>query len=127
MLCDKDICCWENICTESKTVEWRNGLRLAWIIFRYEAMPDLIYMLNTLVNSEGEILITGIQKDVAPLTKEEEEIYKKVEFDVEAFNQEVGAGKLRHNAHKVGWHLLSWKFIFGNDPTAPISYILLYI
>jgi len=65
-------------------------------------MPDLIYMLNTLVNSEGEILITGIQKDVAPLTKEEEEIYKKVEFDVEAFNQEVGAGKLRHNAHKVG-------------------------
>ena len=38
---------------------------------RHEAMADLIYMMNTLVDNKGNILIPGIMDDVAPVADEE--------------------------------------------------------
>ena len=31
-------------------------------------MADLMYMMNTLVDKDGKILVEGIQDDVAPVT-----------------------------------------------------------
>ena len=46
-------------------------------------MSDLIYLLNTLLDNKGQILIRGIMEDVASVTDEEVETYKNIDFDVE--------------------------------------------
>lgn len=39
-------------------------------------MADLIYLLNSLVDKDGKILVKNMYEDVAPLTVEEEALYK---------------------------------------------------
>lgn len=39
-------------------------------------MADLIYLLNTLVDKDGKILVENVYREVAPLTPEEEALYK---------------------------------------------------
>ena len=34
----------------------------------HEAMADLLYMMNSLIDKDGNILITGLHEDVAPVT-----------------------------------------------------------
>jgi nonspecific dipeptidase len=48
-------------------------------------MADLIYLLNTLVDKDGKLLITHMYKDVAPLFPGEVEMYDKIEFDMEEY------------------------------------------
>ena len=48
---------------------------------RYEAMTDLVRLLDSLVDHKGNILIDGINEDVLPVTEEEEEIYGPIDFD----------------------------------------------
>lgn len=38
---------------------------------------------------------------VAPLTAEEENLYKDIDFDVEDYQQDLGHGRLVHNKDKV--------------------------
>lgn len=64
-------------------------------------MPDLIYLMNSLTNNKGEILIEGLLDDVAPVTDTEKNIYKDIKFDVGLFREEVGTGCLRHAEAKV--------------------------
>lgn len=71
------------------------------IIFSYEALPDLVYILNSLTDAEGKILIPGIYDDVAPLIKNENTIYEKISFDSEVFREDIGADQLRHNGDKT--------------------------
>ena len=59
-------------------------------------MTDLIAMLNTLLDKNGEIQITGIMDDVLPLTKEEQELYRNIDFDIQAFSDEIDASHLLH-------------------------------
>lgn len=56
-------------------------------------MPDLIYLLNQLVDVEGKILIPGINEDVEPLSGKEKELYDKIQFDVDTYLNEIGASK----------------------------------
>ncbi|KAF5295503.1 hypothetical protein FQR65_LT10491 [Abscondita terminalis] len=76
----------------------------------YEAMPDLIYMLNTLVDKEGNILITDINKDVAPLEPNEKNLYSEIDFDVNAYRERIGATKLPHNANKIDILMRRWRY-----------------
>lgn len=69
-------------------------------------MADLIYMMNTLVNNKGEILVPGIMDDVVPVTDEELAIYTTIDFDVEHFKKDIGCNQLLHKTDKV----LSVKF-----------------
>lgn len=64
-------------------------------------MADLIYLLNTLVDKDGKILIPNVYKEVAVLTNEEKELYKKIEFDVSEYRKDVGCGKLMQNENKI--------------------------
>ncbi|KAE9531355.1 hypothetical protein AGLY_010561 [Aphis glycines] len=59
----------------------------------YEAMSDLIYVLNQLVDVKGNILIPNINEDVEPLNEKEKDLYDKIEFDVDTYIKEIGATK----------------------------------
>lgn len=48
-------------------------------------MSDLIYLMNTLVDKHGKILIPGLYNEVAPLLPNEHEIYKGIDFEVDDF------------------------------------------
>lgn len=64
-----------------------------FFIYSYEAMSDLIYVLNQLVDIKGNILIPKICEDVEPLNEKEKELYDKIHFDVDAYINEIGASR----------------------------------
>ena len=64
-------------------------------------MADVVYLLNTLVDKNGKILITGLHDDVAPLTGKEASLYDSIEFDVPEYKTNIGTPKLMHNEDKV--------------------------
>ena len=70
----------------------------------HEGMADLIYLMNTLVDVNGRILIDGIYDNVAELTDAELASYKDIEFDVDEFRESVGTAKLTHKEDKVCAH-----------------------
>lgn len=45
-------------------------------------MPDLIYILDKLVDKKGKILIPGVYDSVAPLSEAEKLSYSTIDFDV---------------------------------------------
>lgn len=64
----------------------------------HEAMTDLIYLLNNLVDLKGNILIPGINDKVLPLTDDERATYTDIDFDKEEYRQDLGHKKLIHNS-----------------------------
>lgn len=75
----------------------------------YEAMADLIYLMNTLVDVEGKILIDGIYDNVASITNAELKSYEDIEFDVDEFRQSVGTSKLAHKEDKIKLLMHRWR------------------
>ena len=53
-------------CSNSMSMDYVKNL-----FSRHKTMADLIYMMNTLVDNKGNILIPGIMDDVAPVADEE--------------------------------------------------------
>lgn len=64
-------------------------------------MSDLIHIMNTLVDINGKILVTGLYQDVAPITDAEKETYRNIDFKPSEFQSEIGCNKLLHNGEKV--------------------------
>lgn len=56
-----------------------------------EPMTDLIKIMSQLVDSQGNILIPGIDKMIAPVTDKEESLYDDVDFSVEELNAATGS------------------------------------
>jgi hypothetical protein len=56
-------------------------------------MSDLIFILNQLVDLKGNILIPGINEDIEPLSDKEKELYDKIQFDVDAYINEISASQ----------------------------------
>lgn len=54
----------------------------------HEAMTDLIALMGTLVDTNGQILVDGVMDSVKPLTSEEEDLYESIEFDIESYKEE---------------------------------------
>ena len=67
----------------------------------HEAMADLVYLLNTLVDVNGRILVDGIYENVPEVTPDEIKIYNNIEFDVDEYRSAIGCKKLAHNEEKV--------------------------
>lgn len=63
-------------------------------------MTDLIYLLNTLVDKDGKILITDINNEVAPLSDNEKSLYDGITFSVDAYRKDVGCNRLMHKEKK---------------------------
>ncbi len=83
---------------------------MGFSFFFLSGMADLIAMMNTLVDKDGKILVEGISDSVAPVTKEELDSYKDIEWDVEDFRKDVGASKLIHGTDKVKTLMARWRF-----------------
>lgn len=73
-------------------------------------MTDLVYMLGTLVDMNGRIQIPGIYSEVAPLLDNENEIYSKIEFDVNAYREDIQANKLLHKEDKTQLLMHRWRY-----------------
>lgn len=67
----------------------------------HEAMSDLVYLMNTLVDVNGKVLVDGIYDNVAKVTPEELKMYDSIEFDVNEYRDTCGTTRLAHNEDKV--------------------------
>ncbi|KAI9560884.1 hypothetical protein GHT06_011838 [Daphnia sinensis] len=76
----------------------------------HEAMADLIYMMNTLVNNKGEILVPGIMDDVVPVTDEELATYTTIDFDLDNYKKDIGCKHLLHKTDKSKTLMHRWRF-----------------
>ena len=56
-----------------------------------EPMTDLVRVMATLVDGDGNILIPGINELVAPLTKEEQSLYKDIAFTMDNLYESLGS------------------------------------
>ncbi|XP_037507197.1 cytosolic non-specific dipeptidase [Rhipicephalus sanguineus] len=74
-----------------------------------EAMPDLMYLLNSLTDAEGRIKVPGIYDEVLPLSHEERKVYEGIEFDVEQYRKELGVPRLATN-DKVELLMRRWRY-----------------
>ncbi|XP_050543642.1 cytosolic non-specific dipeptidase isoform X2 [Daktulosphaira vitifoliae] len=59
----------------------------------FEAMSDLIHILDKLVDHKGKILIPGIYNDVEPLSEKEKELFMKLDFNVDNHLTDIGVSK----------------------------------
>lgn len=75
----------------------------------YEAMNDLVYLLGTLADKEGKILIPNLYKEVAPLLPNEQEMYDAIDFDVSEYRDQLGARRLMHNEDKTKILMHRWR------------------
>ena len=76
-----------------------------------EGMVDLIWMMNQLVDEDGNILVEGLMDSVAPLTKAEEEKYVNIDFDVEQYRADIGTpGRLMHGNDKIKTLMSRWRY-----------------
>lgn len=75
-----------------------------------EAMSDLIYLLNTLVDKDGKILIPNIYNEVAPLRKDETKMYESIDFNVDSYRDFIGTKKLLHNEDKTLILMHRWRY-----------------
>ncbi|KAF5285487.1 hypothetical protein FQR65_LT13232 [Abscondita terminalis] len=76
----------------------------------HDSISDLIYMLNTLIDGDGTILIPDINKNVDPLTEEEDTLYAKIDFDIFEFRNIIGSTKLTHNEDQTTILQHLWRF-----------------
>nr|XP_018917689.1 PREDICTED: cytosolic non-specific dipeptidase [Bemisia tabaci] len=76
----------------------------------HEAMADLIYLLNTLVDINGKILVTGIYDEVAPETANEKDVYDPIEFNLSHFKSDIGCSKIIHEGDKVKTLMSRWRY-----------------
>ncbi|CAG9770388.1 unnamed protein product [Ceutorhynchus assimilis] len=75
-----------------------------------EAMTDLVYLMNTLVDKDGKILVEGLYDDVAPMLENENEIYEKIDFDVDEYRGDVRCQKLLHDEVKETILMHRWRY-----------------
>ncbi|CAL8072301.1 unnamed protein product [Orchesella dallaii] len=75
-----------------------------------EALPDLIWLLDQLMDVDGNILIPGIMDNVCPVLPEEEALYDGIEFDLEEFKADSGVKALRHPDDKRATLMARWRF-----------------
>ncbi|XP_037947161.1 cytosolic non-specific dipeptidase-like [Teleopsis dalmanni] len=76
----------------------------------HEAMPDLIYLLNCLVDKDTNILIPGIERDIAPLLHNENQIYDNIDYDINDYRDDIGTRKLPHNEDKTKLLMHRWRY-----------------
>merc|ERR1740124_40255 len=56
----------------------------------HEGMTDLVKLMASLVDSAtGEILVNDIMRDVDEVTDDEEKIYESIDFDIDAYRDEI--------------------------------------
>jgi len=57
----------------------------------HEPMTDLVFLMNSLVKPDGEILIPGINDQVAPLDETETALYQDIAFSMTELHDAIGS------------------------------------
>ena len=71
----------------------------------HEPMTDLIFLMNSLVKPNGDILIPGINDQVAPLMPEESALYQNLAFSMNELYDALGSQtSLFHNEKETLMH-----------------------
>ncbi|XP_077290127.1 cytosolic non-specific dipeptidase 2 [Arctopsyche grandis] len=76
----------------------------------HESMADVVYLLNSLVDKDGKIIITNLYKEVAPIFDGEKEMYENIEFDPIEYKKSLGAHGLAHNGDKIQLLMYRWRY-----------------
>jgi nonspecific dipeptidase len=76
----------------------------------HEAMSDLVALLDTLVDLNGKILIPGVYDSVAPLLRDEEQLYEAIEFDMNEHAANFGLHKPIHQDSKEKHMQHIWRY-----------------
>ncbi|KAF7271581.1 hypothetical protein GWI33_015566 [Rhynchophorus ferrugineus] len=76
----------------------------------HEALVDLVYLLDKLVDKDGRILVDGIYDDVAPISSGENEIYAKIDFDPEDYRKSIACDQLPHGGVKEKLLMHRWRY-----------------
>jgi len=97
--------CYFYLEIESSTKDLHSGVFGGSV---HESMVDLVAVLNELVDAKGRIQIPGIYDSVAKLTDEELALYKNIDFNGEAYNEEAGCFGLIHD-DKIETLLHKWR------------------
>eukprot|EP00474_Spongospora_subterranea_P002306 CRZ02764.1 hypothetical protein [Spongospora subterranea] len=63
----------------------------------HEPLTDAIHVLSTLIDRDGNVLIDGFYDGVDEISPLEESYYAETDFDIDAYREETGIGKLRFN------------------------------
>lgn len=74
----------------------------------HEAMSDLVYLLNNLVDKSGKILIPHVYDQVAPVTDAERSLYETLDFDSTEYATGIGANLL--HSDKINTLMHRWRF-----------------
>lgn len=74
----------------------------------FQPMDDLIALLASLKDKDDNILIGGVDKDVMPVTSEEEALYTDIFFDIQEKKKEIGVSALRHEDSKMHCLMAVW-------------------
>lgn len=94
---------------DSQLLQQKQKIRFI-LHFSHEGMADLIYLLNTMVDKDGRILIDGIYDDVAPLRENEHLTYQNISFDVNEYRKDIGCQKLAHKEDKTQLLMHRWRY-----------------
>jgi nonspecific dipeptidase len=73
-------------------------------------MRDLIALMDSLIDKSGKILVPGIMDDVAPVTKEEEQTYNSIDFDVGDYCKDAGVSHLLTKQDKTKTLQARWRY-----------------
>jgi len=73
-------------------------------------MSDLVFLLNSLVDSRENMVIEGIYDSVDPVTRDELSLYEEIDFDPNDFKKDIGVSKLLHENDKVKTLMSRWRF-----------------
>merc|ERR1719367_564277 len=76
----------------------------------HEGMADLVYMMNTLLDKDGNILVEGLMDPVAKVTDEELAKYETIDFDVHDYKNDLKTAKLVNDKDKVKTLMARWRF-----------------
>lgn len=75
----------------------------------YEPMEDLLFILNNLVDSSGNILIPNFYKNVMPVTPEEEEIYRKIKINFDDYKKNSSIANFTYNEKITRTLMNTWR------------------
>ncbi|XP_013780642.1 cytosolic non-specific dipeptidase-like [Limulus polyphemus] len=76
----------------------------------HEGMADLIALMNSLVDLNGNILVPEIMDDVIPLSEEEKSLYEKIDFDVEGYKSDIGCQDIIQKSDGIQVLMHRWRF-----------------
>ncbi|XP_075543408.1 cytosolic non-specific dipeptidase-like [Dermacentor variabilis] len=93
----------------------------------HEAMSDLMDLFDSLLDATGKIAVPGIYDDVRPVTDQERELYRRIDFNLNEYRWEMGVSRLAHEdkvetlVHRWRQPCLSLHGISGaySDPGEP--------